>query len=541
MLKLFKRFQRKEAVMILVCLIFIIGQVWLDLTMPDYMSEITTLVQTEGSAMSEIWLAGGNMLLCALGSLVLSIMTGFLAAQVAASFSKRLRAGIFQQVEGFSMEEINRFSTASLITRTTNDVTQIQMLVAMGLQVLLKAPIMAVWAIGKIQSKSWQWTAATFAAVAFMLVLIIIAVAFAMPRFKRIQTLTDNLNRVTRENLTGLRVVRAYNAEGYQEGKFQEANQALTSNNLAANRVMAIMFPGMNLVMNGLTLAIYWIGAYLIGAIPLTGAPAVAQRVGVFSDMVVFSSYAMQVVAAFMMLVMIYIIWPRVSVSGKRVLEVLETKPTITDGTRQTGLPGREGEVEFRDVSFRYPDAAENVLEHVSFRAKKGQTVAFIGATGSGKSSLINLVPRFYDATQGQVLVDGVDVREYTLEALHQKLGYVPQRAVMFSGTIASNVTYGAGNTTEEQVKQAVQIAQAADFVESAGYHGPVAQSGANLSGGQKQRLAIARAVCGRMFWRSMTASPRRRARSTVCRWRRFTSTRWGPWMRWRTSPPCAC
>ena len=482
--------------MILVCLIFIIGQVWLDLTMPDYMSEITTLVQTEGSAMSEIWLAGGNMLLCALGSLVLSIMTGFLAAQVAASFSKRLRAGIFQQVEGFSMEEINRFSTASLITRTTNDVTQIQMLVAMGLQVLLKAPIMAVWAIGKIQSKSWQWTAATFAAVAFMLVLIIIAVAFAMPRFKRIQTLTDNLNRVTRENLTGLRVVRAYNAEGYQEGKFQEANQALTSNNLAANRVMAIMFPGMNLVMNGLTLAIYWIGAYLIGAIPLTGAPAVAQRVGVFSDMVVFSSYAMQVVAAFMMLVMIYIIWPRVSVSGKRVLEVLETKPTITDGTRQTGLPGREGEVEFRDVSFRYPDAAENVLEHVSFRAKKGQTVAFIGATGSGKSSLINLVPRFYDAPQGQVLVDGVDVREYTLEALHQKLGYVPQRAVMFSGTIASNVTYGAGNTTEEQVKQAVQIAQAADFVESAGYHGPVAQSGANLSGGQKQRLAIARAVC---------------------------------------------
>ena len=496
MLKLFKRFQRKEAVMILVCLIFIIGQVWLDLTMPDYMSEITTLVQTEGSAMSEIWLAGGNMLLCALGSLVLSIMTGFLAAQVAASFSKRLRAGIFQQVEGFSMEEINRFSTASLITRTTNDVTQIQMLVAMGLQVLLKAPIMAVWAIGKIQSKSWQWTAATFAAVAFMLVLIIIAVAFAMPRFKRIQTLTDNLNRDTRENLTGLRVVRAYNAEGYQEGKFQEANQALTSNNLAANRVMAIMFPGMNLVMNGLTLAIYWIGAYLIGAIPLTGAPAVAQRVGVFSDMVVFSSYAMQVVAAFMMLVMIYIIWPRVSVSGKRVLEVLETKPTITDGTRQTGQPGREGEVEFRDVSFRYPDAAENVLEHVSFRAKKGQTVAFIGATGSGKSSLINLVPRFYDATQGQVLVDGVDVREYTLEALHQKLGYVPQRAVMFSGTIASNVTYGAGNTTEEQVKQAVQIAQAADFVESAGYHGPVAQSGANLSGGQKQRLAIARAVC---------------------------------------------
>lgn len=496
MFKLFKRFQPKEVAMILLCLLLITGQVWLDLTMPDFMSEITTLVQTEGSAMADIWLAGGKMLLCALGSLILSMMTGFLAAQVAASFSMRLRAGIFRQVEGFSMEEINRFSTASLITRTTNDVTQIQMLVAMGLQVILKAPIMAVWAICKIQSKSWQWTAATFAAVAFMMVLIVIAVTFAMPRFKRIQALTDNLNRVTRENLTGLRVVRAYNAEGYQEEKFQDANHKLTSNNLAANRVMAIMFPGMNLVMNGLTLAIYWIGAYLIGAIPLTGAAAVTERLGIFSNMVVFSSYAMQVVAAFMMLVMIYIIWPRVSVSGKRVLEVLETRSSITDGTRQAGLPGREGEVEFRNVSFRYPDAAGNVLEHVSFRAKKGQTVAFIGATGSGKSSLINLVPRFYDATEGQVLVDGVDVREYTLASLHQKLGYVPQRTVMFSGTITSNVGYGTDHVTEAQVKQAVEIAQAADFVDSAGYSGPVAQGGANLSGGQKQRLAIARAVC---------------------------------------------
>ena len=291
-------------------------------------------------------------------------------------------------------------------------------------------------------------------------------------------------------------MVRAYNAEGYQEEKFQEANQKLTSNNLSANRVMAIMFPGMNLVMNGLTLAIYWIGAYLIGAIPLTGGAAVTQRLDVFSNMVVFSSYAMQVVAAFMMLVMIYIIWPRVSVSGKRVLEVLETHSSITDGARQEGLPGREGEVEFRNVSFRYPDAAGSVVEHVSFRAKKGQTVAFIGATGSGKSSLINLIPRFYDATEGQVLVDGVDVREYTLASLHQKLGYVPQRAVMFSGTITSNVGYGADHATEAQVKQAVQIAQAADFVDSVGYAGPVAQGGANLSGGQKQRLAIARAVC---------------------------------------------
>ena len=396
----------------------------------------------------------------------------------------------------FSMAEIGKFSTASLITRTTNDVTQIQMLVAMGLQVIIKAPIMAVWAICKIQSKSWQWTTATFCAVLFMLVLILIAVTFAMPRFKRIQTLTDNLNRVTRENLTGLRVVRAYNAEDYQEKKFQTANDELTSNNLTANRIMAIMFPGMNLVMNGLTLSIYWIGAYLIGAIPLTGAPAIAQRVGLFSDMVVFSSYAMQVVAAFMMLVMIYIIWPRVSVSGKRVLEVLETHSSITDGKRREGLPGQEGEVEFRDVTFRYPDASDNILEHVSFRARKGQTVAFIGATGSGKTSLVNLIPRFYDVTGGQVLVDGVDVRDYALDALHEKLGYVPQKAVMFSGTVSSNVTYGAEHATQEQVQQAVAIAQATDFVDTIGYDGAVAQGGANLSGGQKQRLAIARAVC---------------------------------------------
>ena len=480
--------------MIILSTLLIVGQVWLDLTMPDYMSEITTLVQTEGSAMADIWLAGGKMLLCALGSLALSVMTGYLAARIAASFSMRLRAGIFSQVENFSMQEINRFSTASLITRTTNDVTQIQMLVAMGLQVIIKAPIMAVWAICKIQSKSWQWTTATFCAVLFMLILI--AVTFAMPRFKRIQTLTDNLNRVTRENLTGLRVVRAYNAEDYQEKKFQTANDELTSNNLTANRIMAIMFPGMNLVMNGLTLSIYWIGAYLIGAIPLTGAPAIAQRVGLFSDMVVFSSYAMQVVAAFMMLVMIYIIWPRVSVSGKRVLEVLETHSSITDGKRREGLPGQEGEVEFRDVTFRYPDASDNILEHVSFRARKGQTVAFIGATGSGKTSLVNLIPRFYDVTGGQVLVDGVDVRDYALDALHEKLGYVPQKAVMFSGTVSSNVTYGAEHATQEQVQQAVAIAQATDFVDTIGYDGAVAQGGANLSGGQKQRLAIARAVC---------------------------------------------
>ena len=496
MIKLLKRMRKREALMALICALLVVVQVYFDLKLPDYMTQLTTLIKTPGSETADVLSVGGQMLLCTLASAVLAIACGYLAAKTASGFSFAVRGDLFHHVMDAGSEEMHAFSVPSLITRTTNDVTQIQFLIAMGLQVILKAPIMAGWAICKIQSKSWQWTAATFAAVAFMLVLIVIAVTFAMPRFKRIQALTDNLNRVTRENLTGLRVVRAYNAEGYQEEKFQEANQKLTSNNLSANRVMAIMFPGMNLVMNGLTLAIYWIGAYLIGAIPLTGGAAVTQRLDVFSNMVVFSSYAMQVVAAFMMLVMIYIIWPRVSVSGKRVLEVLETHSSITDGARQEGLPGREGEVEFRNVSFRYPDAAGSVVEHVSFRAKKGQTVAFIGATGSGKSSLINLIPRFYDATEGQVLVDGVDVREYTLASLHQKLGYVPQRAVMFSGTITSNVGYGADHATEAQVKQAVQIAQAADFVDSVGYAGPVAQGGANLSGGQKQRLAIARAVC---------------------------------------------
>ncbi len=496
MLKLFKRFRLREWLTVLCSLVLIVGQVWLDLTMPDYMSEITRLVQTPDSVMGDIWLAGGKMLLCALGSLVLSVMTGFLAARLAASFSMRLRQDIFDKVESFSMEEINRFSTASLITRTTNDVTQIQMLVAIGLQVIIKAPIMAVWAITKIRAKSWQWTAATFAAVALALLLIAVAVAFAMPKFKKIQSLTDNLNRVTRENLTGLRVIRAYNAEGYQEEKFQVANDELTGNNLSANRIMAMMMPGMNLIMNGLTLAIYWIGAFLIDGIAPTGQAAILERVDVFSNMVVFISYAMQVVMAFMMLVMIYILWPRVAVSCRRVLEVLETKPAIRDGSAQAGAPGVRGEVEFRDVSFRYPDAGGNVLEHVSFRARQGQTVAFIGATGSGKSTLVNLVPRFYDATEGQILVDGVDVREYSQEALREKLGYVPQRAVLFSGTVASNVAYGREKATEAQVKRAVEIAQASDFVDAMGVGGPIAQGGANISGGQKQRLAIARAVC---------------------------------------------
>ena len=495
MLKIFKYFEKKDWIVVAICLVLVAGQVGLDLTLPDYMSEITRLVQTEGSKMSEIFLAGGKMLLCALGSLVLAILVGFFAARLAAVFSKRLRHAMFSKVESFSMEEINNFSTDSLITRSTNDITQVQMLIAMGLQVMIKAPIMAVWAVTKIAGKSWQWTATTAAAVMFLVILILIVTLFAMPRFKRIQKLTDNLNREVRENLTGIRVVRAYNAESYQEKKFDKANAALMNNNLVAFRVMAIMNPGMSIIMNGLTLAIYWIGAYLINAAQMM------DRVQIFSDMVVFSSYAMQVVMAFMMLMMIFIMLPRASVSAKRINEVLDTKATIKDGSKTEGKAGQEGEIEFRNVSFRYPDAADYVLKNISFKAHKGETVAFIGATGSGKSTLINLIPRFYDATEGEVFVDGVNVKEYSLEALHNRLGVVPQRAVMFSGTVESNVAFGDNGRegfTIEDVKKAVAIAQGTDFVEKMEnqYKGSIAQGGTNVSGGQRQRLAIARAVC---------------------------------------------
>lgn len=495
MLKIFRYFKKEDWIVVLLSVLFVGGQVGLDLRLPDYMSEITRLVQTEGSQMSDIFLAGGKMLLCALGSVGLAVIVGFFASRLAAVFSKRLRHAIFEKVEAFSMEEINGFSTDSLITRSTNDITQVQMLIAMGLQVMIKAPIMAVWAISKISSKSWQWTASTAGAVGFLLVLILIIMVFAMPRFRKIQTLTDNLNRVTRENLTGIRVVRAYNAEEYQEAKFQKANNDLTSNNLFANRVMAIMMPGMNIIMNGLTLAIYWIGAHLIEQAQMM------DRVNLFSDMVVFSSYAMQVVMSFIMMTMIFIMLPRASVSAKRINEVLETEPKILDGTHENGLPGQKGEVEFRHVSFKYPDAADYVLEDITFKAHKGETIAFIGSTGSGKSTLINLISRFFDATEGEVLVDGRNVREYTMDALHNKLGYVSQKAVMFSGTVESNVAYGDnGNDgfSEKEVQKAVEIAQGKEFVEHLEdqYQGAVAQGGANLSGGQKQRLAIARAIC---------------------------------------------
>lgn len=495
MKKLLKYFKKEDWIYVLLSVLLVVGQVGLDLKLPDYMTEITALVQTPGSRMSDIFLAGGKMMLCALGSLVLSVMVGYFAARLAATMAKRLRLAVFKKVEDFSMEEINGFSTASLITRSTNDITQVQMLVAMGLQMMIKAPIMAVWAITKIATKSWQWTASTAVAVVLLLILISIIVSLAMPKFKKAQFLTDNLNRVTRENLTGIRVVRAYNAEKYQEQKFENANEELTANNLYANRAMAVMMPGMNIVLNGLTLAIYWIGAYLINN------AGMMERIDLFSNMVVFISYAMQVVMAFMLLAMIFVMLPRASVSAVRINEVLETKPRIVEGKETKGVPGKEGEVEFRQVSFRYPDAADYVLENISFTAKKGETVAFIGSTGSGKSTLVNLIPRFFDATEGEVLVDGVNVKDYTSEALHNKLGYVPQKAVMFAGTVESNVAYGDNGkeegTDSSFVKKAVDIAQSREFVEKmhGTYQGSVAQNGANLSGGQKQRLAIARAV----------------------------------------------
>lgn len=495
MVRIFKYLKAEEWLMAGISLIFIVAQVWLDLKLPDYMAEITTLTQMPNSAISDIWLNGGYMLLCALGSLAAAVVVGFFAAKIAASFSQRLRSLLFNKVESFSMEEINRFSTSSLITRSSNDITQIQMLVVMGLQLVIKAPITAVWAITKISGKGFEWTMVTGVAVLIMIIMVTFLLIVALPKFKKMQTLTDNITRVTRENLTGLRVVRAYNAENYQEEKFETANEELTSTQMFTNRAMAVMMPVMSMLMSGLSLAIYWIGAYLIDA---AGA---LDKLGLFSNMVVFSSYAMQVIMSFMMLVMIFIMLPRASVSAKRINEVLDTEPRILDGTKTEGQPGLRGEVVFKSVSFQYPDAAEPVLEDISFTASPGETVAFIGSTGSGKSTLVNLALRFFDATQGEILIDGVNVQEYKLEALFNKIGYVPQKAVLFKGTVESNVAYGDNGGEGyplDEVKKAVQIAQGADFVEKMDgqYQATIAQGGANVSGGQKQRLAIARAVC---------------------------------------------
>ena len=497
MLRSLKHLRWKEWLLVAACVVLIVGQVQLDLALPDYMSEITRLVQTEGSQMRDILLAGGKMLLCALGSMLLTVCTTFFTAQIASRFSARLRGEMYRKVVGFSNEEINRFSTASLITRTTNDISQLQMFFSFGMQSLIKAPIMAFIAVGKISTKSWEWSLLTGGVIAFVCVLLVFIMLYAVPRMKKMQALTDNLNRITRENLTGLQVVRAYNAENYQEGKFAKANEEMTRNSQQANIAMSVMNPGMNLAMNGLTLGIYWIGAALISAISLTSPAAMMERIGLFSDMVVFMQYAMQVIMAFLMLVMIFVMLPRVTVSASRVNEVLNTKARIVDGKETQGKPGMKGEIEFRDVSFRYPDADGDAIHHISFTAHHGQTVALIGATGCGKSSIINLIPRLYDATSGQVLVDGVDVRDYTQDALRSKIGFVPQKAFLFSGTVSSNVGYGEDNASGAAIRKAVAIAQAAEFVESpeVGYSGTVAQGGSNFSGGQKQRLSIARAV----------------------------------------------
>lgn len=497
MLRILKHLRWKEWLLVAACVVLIVGQVQLDLALPDYMSEITRLVQTEGSQMSDILLAGGKMLLCALGSMLLTVCTTFFTAQIASRFSARLRGEMYRKVVGFSNEEINRFSTASLITRTTNDISQLQMFFSFGMQSLIKAPIMAFIAVGKISTKSWEWSLLTGGVIAFVCVLLVFIMLYAVPRMKKMQALTDNLNRITRENLTGLQVVRAYNAESYQEGKFAKANEEMTRNSQQANIAMSVMNPGMNLAMNGLTLGIYWIGAARISAISVTSPAAMMERIGLFSDMVVFMQYAMQVIMAFLMLVMIFVMLPRVTVSAGRVNEVLDTKARIVDGKETQGKPGMKGEIEFRDVSFRYPDADGDTIHHISFTAHHGQTVALIGATGCGKSSIINLIPRLYDATSGQVLVDGVDVRDYTQDALRSKIGFVPQKAFLFAGTVSSNVGYGEDKASGAAIRKAVSIAQAAEFVESpeVGYSGTVAQGGSNFSGGQKQRLSIARAV----------------------------------------------
>ena len=530
MFRIMKYLSKAEIGQMLIALVSIVGQIWFDLELPDYMSDITTLVETPGSAMADIWVAGGKMLLVSLGSVCCAIITGYIAARVASSFGQRLCSLEFRKVESFGPAEMSKFSTASLITRSTNDITQIQMFITMGLQLIVKSPIMAVWAVCKIAGEGFEWTVATAIAVVILLVAVVILMALVMPKFKAMQRLTDNINLVARENLTGLRVVRAYNAEDYQESKFTKANKDLTDTQLFTNRTMAIMMPLMNTVMNGLMLAVYWIGAYLIEAAELT------DKLTVFSNMVVFSSYSVQVIMSFLLMSMVFVLWPRADVSAQRVMEVLNTEPIVKNGTKRAAdiaKTGQTGTVEFKNVSFTYPDSREAMLQDINFKAEKGQTVAFIGSTGSGKSSLINLVPRFYDVSAGQVLVDGVDVRDYDMVALRDKIGYVPQRSVLFKGTVAGNISYGDkpgendaveladtstpagrkrealqlatdaandGKLTDEQmsrVKAAADVAQASEFVNrmDGGFDSPIAQGGSNVSGGQRQRLSIARAV----------------------------------------------
>ena len=490
-----RHLSKKDWGLIIVTVILVASSVWFDLKLPDYMTNITQLVQSE-SEISQIIPAGISMLLCALGSIAVNIIVIIFSARIASDYSFTVRGKFYEAVQGFSLNEINKFSTPSLITRSTNDITQVQNILAFGLHAFVKAPIMAVWAIIKIATKEWQWTFATGLVILFVCFILVICYMFALPRFRKIQTLTDNINRITRENLTGLRVIRAYNAEKFQKDKFEEANDELTRNNLIANRVMALLFPSMMLAMNGIAVIVYWVGAVII-----SNTADVPTKIELFSDMVVFSAYAIQVIMSFMMLNMIFIMAPRSMVAAKRINEVIDTKSSITDGTFDTMDTEIKGTVEFRNVSFKYPDGGENVLDDISFKVNKGETLAIIGSTGCGKSSLINLIPRFYDVTDGEVLVDGVNVKDYKLETLHNKIGYISQKAILFSGTVNTNVAFGNNGSdgyTEDDVKRAVDIAKATEFVmaKEDGFDSLIAQGGSNVSGGQKQRLSIARAVC---------------------------------------------
>lgn len=538
MLKLLRYLKRKEWLFFLLSLVFIAAQVWLDLKLPDYMSEITKLVETEGSAMNDIWTAGGMMLLCSLGSLASSVAVCFLASNIAAGFSKRLRSAMYYKVQSFSKNEIGRFSTPSLITRSTNDVMQVQMLIVMSMQVVIKAPLMAIWAITKIAGKAWQWSLATGITVAILMALMALILALTFPRFRRVQWLQDGLNRSARENLTGIRVVRAFNAEKYQHDKFQKSNTELRNNQLFANRAMTFISPIMSLSMNLLSMSIYWIGAILINSVSLNGAEALAQRVDIFADMIVFMSYAMQMIMSFLMMAAVFVIAPRAFVAAGRINEVLDTEPSVKDGygepeekdwvsmclldpngsenavidlhgstvffggdavfTIRSEAASRQM-IEFEHVSYRYPGGSGDVLSDISFKIARGQTVAIVGSTGSGKTTLVNLIPRFSDPTEGRILVDGTDVKNYTLKQLSEKIAYASQKPLMFTGTVASNVAMGC-SAEPERLEAALRIAQADEFVGSLpdGAASPVARGGVNFSGGQKQRLSIARALCRR-------------------------------------------
>ena len=494
MIKLFKNFKVKDYVVIFISVVLIFMQVWLDLKMPDYMSEITILVKTEGSKMADILRNGGYMMVCAFGSLVSSIFVGYLIANLSASFSLTLRKKLFDKVLSLGLNEVNNFSTSSLITRTTNDITQIEMFVGMGLQMLIKAPITAVWAITKILNKSYVWSTLTAVSVLILLSVVISLIIIVMPKFKIVQKLIDKLNSVTRENLNGIRVIRAFNAEGFQENKFEDVNNKLTNQQLFNQKAFAVMSPVMYLVMYLLTLSIYFVGANLIKEALLI------DKLSLFGDMIVFSSYAMQIIMSFLMLAMIFMMLPRASVSAKRINEVLDTPISVKEGTVTENNSDIKGTVEFKNVSFKYPDADEYVLEDISFKVNKGEVIAFIGSTGSGKSTLINLIPRFYDATSGEILVDGINVKDYNFEYLNNIVGYVPQKAVMFSGSVLSNITFGKnrhGKPSKERVKAAIRVSQAEEFVSKLDdkEKAHIAQGGTNVSGGQKQRLSIARTI----------------------------------------------